>query len=203
MQQISALISDPLLTAEEIGKAGIRAFAIMYGGKKSDSLNSLRYAKYMEMVTSRKSSLAPQKLPPTERAAHFHSLRVHLQVVLWRNLATHDLDPRQWGWRLDGTVLAPVMTDQDAAPESLLKFVRCKCKLTSKNPCGTNLCSCRKNGLQCVTACGDCHRESCNNAEEAILDLEESEEDMYILIVVVGKLRSWSAFFIIEIPILL
>ncbi len=35
----------------------------MYGGKKSDSLNSLRYAKFMEMVTSSKSprSFHPEK----------------------------------------------------------------------------------------------------------------------------------------------
>ena len=44
-------------------------------------------------------------------------------------------------------------TDLAAAPESLLKFVRCQCKLLSKNPCGTNIiCSCR---LKCVTACGE------------------------------------------------
>ena len=85
------------------------------------------------------------------------------------------MDPKQWGWKLDGTVLVPVMTDLDPAPESLLKFVRCKCKLSSKNPCGSNICSCRKNGLKCITACGDCRGESCKNAEEVIPDLEEDE----------------------------
>ncbi len=85
-------------------------------------------------------------------------------------LTNSDLDPE---WKLDGTVLAPIMTDLAAAPECLLKFVRCKCKLTSKSPCGTNLCSCRKNGLKCVTACGDCRGESCKNSEEIILGLEE------------------------------
>ena len=65
------------------------------------------------------------------------------------------------------------MTDLAAAPDSLLKFVRCKCKLTSKNPCSTSICSCRKNGLKCVTACGDCHGEVCSNSEEIVLDTEE------------------------------
>ena len=65
------------------------------------------------------------------------------------------------------------MTDLEAAPENLLKFVRCKCKLTSRNPCGTNLCSCHKNGLKCVAACGDCRGEGCNNAVEIILETEE------------------------------
>jgi len=43
-------------------------------------------------------------------------------------------------------------------------------KLTSKNPCGTNKCSCRENGLKCVTACDVCRGKNCKN-------LEEVEED--------------------------
>ena len=88
----------------------------------------------------------PQKLPPTERASHFHSLRVHLQVMLWKTLTTEEyrFDPEKWDWRLDGTKLHTIMTDLPAAPETLLKFVHCKCKLTFRNLCGTNACSCRK-----------------------------------------------------------
>ena len=63
-------------------------------------------------------------------------------------------------------MLIPIMTDLNAAPERLLKFVRCKCRLTSKNPCESNACSGRKNGLKCVTACGDCQGENCKNSEE-------------------------------------
>ena len=169
LQDISLLMSDPHATAEQIGKAGIQVFIAMYSGKQRDSLNGLRHAKFMEMVTSGKTSLDPQKLPPTERAAYFHSLRVHLQVIIWKTLVNNALDPLQWGWRLDVTVFTPVMTDLAAAPESLLKFVRCKCKLSSKNPCGTNLSSCRKNGLKCVTACGDCRGETCKNSDEISL----------------------------------
>ena len=126
----------------------------------------------MEMVSTSKASIDPQKLPPTERAAFFHSLRVHLQVVLWLKLKNDYLSPTQWGWKLVDTVLAPVLTDLDAAPECLLKFIRCKCKLFSRNPCGNNSCSCRKHGLKCVTACGDCRGDSCQNAEEVTLDNE-------------------------------
>ena len=77
----------------------------------------------MEMISSNKA-IDPQKLPPTERAAHFHSLRVHLQVMLWKKLIHEDLqlDPEQWGWKLDGSKLAPVMTDIAAAPETLTEI---------------------------------------------------------------------------------
>ena len=179
VQQISLLMGDPCLTAEEIGKASVRLFVILFGGKQEDSLNFLRYVKFMEMVSSNEA-IDPQKLPPTERAAHFHSLRVHLQLMLWKKLTHEDLqlDPEQWGWKLDGTALTPVMTDMAAAPENLLKFVRCKCKLSSRNPCGTNACSCRKNGLKCVTACGDCRGENCSNAEDIILAPVEEKFDL-------------------------
>ena len=95
----------------------------------------------MEMVSSSKASLDPQKLPLTEKAALYHSLRAHL---IWKKLSNNDLDPEQWGWKLEGSSFAPIMTDLDATPDSLLKFVRCKCKLSSKKPCSTNVCSFRK-----------------------------------------------------------
>ena len=63
-----------------------------------------------------------------------------------------------------------VMTDVEPAPESLLKYVRCKCRLSTRKPCGNNTCSCRKHGLKCVTACGDCMGESFRNAEDTDLD---------------------------------
>ena len=96
-------------------------FVILYGGKNGQSLNNLRYCKYTDVITSNK------KLPPTERVAYYHNLRVYLQIQVWERLSIRDddLEPQQWGWRLDGSVLIPIMTDIDAAPESLLKFMQC------------------------------------------------------------------------------
>ena len=45
---------------------------------------------------------------------------------------------------------------QPPAPEELLTEIRCKCKNFTKNQRGTNICSCKRNGLSCVTACGEC-----------------------------------------------
>jgi len=79
----------------------------------------------MDAMASNSMSLDPQKLPPTERAAYYHGVRVHLQIILWKTLANScdDLDPQQWSWRLDRDVLSPIMTDLDAAPDNLLKFI--------------------------------------------------------------------------------
>ena len=65
VQQISSLMSNPNVTTEEVGKAGARLFVLLYGGKQKDSLNLLRYVKFLDMVTSSKV-IDPQKLPPTE-----------------------------------------------------------------------------------------------------------------------------------------
>ena len=65
------------------------------------------------------------------------------QVIIWKELSDNILDPSQWGWKLEGSVFTPILTDLHATPDSLLKFVRCKCKLSYKTP---NICSCRKMG---------------------------------------------------------
>ena len=130
------------------------------------------------MVTVSGEGLIPERLPPTESAAKYHALRVHLQVVIWATLDTLALNPLSWGWKIEDGKLAPITTDKPAAPDSLLKFVRCNCKKDTKNPCGSNRCSCRKYGLNCVPACGDCRGENCQNvkviAEEII---EEGDEN--------------------------
>ena len=83
------------------------------------------------------------------------------------NMETDALDPCGWGWILtDNGTLKPVATEDPVAPEELLKYVRCKCKMSSAKPCNTNSCSCKKNGLSCVQACGDCRGEGCHNSEK-------------------------------------
>lgn len=170
LRDLSLIVSNPDATAEEVGAAGIKTFILLYGGKPSDTLNNLRYSKYMQMVSTSKSTIEPQKLPPTERAAYYHALRVHLQITLWRQLSNNSLDATEWGWTVSGNQMTPIFTDLGAAPEDLLRFVRCKCKSSTKNPCGSNSCSCRKHGLKCVAACGDCRGVTCNNCDEITLE---------------------------------
>ena len=48
LRQISCLMSNTDALPEQIGKAGIQVFICIHGGKHSDSLSKLRYAKFME-----------------------------------------------------------------------------------------------------------------------------------------------------------
>ena len=52
LRQISFLMTNPEATVE--ATAGTRLYVLLYGGRTNDSLNSLRYSKYMEMVSTSK-----------------------------------------------------------------------------------------------------------------------------------------------------
>ena len=42
---------------------------------------------------------------------------------------------------------------------------------------GSSIRTCRKNGLKCVTVCGDCGGENCRNAESIISYSEEQLDE--------------------------
>lgn len=54
---------------------------------------------------------------------------------------------------------------------SLLEVIRCNCKAE----CSTRRCSCRKNSLECSTACGTCQGVSCTNSQKPELTDEHSQ----------------------------
>lgn len=75
-------------------------------------------------------------------------------------------NPLDWGWRLSEGAMVPRETDQRPAPDELLDVVVCNCK----KDCTSKLCSCRKHGLECTTACGICKGVSCTNSLRADID---------------------------------
>ena len=161
LQSLSEIFMCESATPEDISSAGERIFVIMYSGKNEETLNSLRYTRYLNLLATSKRTLRPEMLPPTDRAAHYHSLRVHLQILKWKDL--NDIRNDQaidWGWKREKSHLMPVMTDKEPAPSDILKIIRCRCKRSC-----TTMCSCKKNGLKCVKACLNCQGESCDNIE--------------------------------------
>lgn len=166
-------------TADEVADAGRKLMVAIYGGKTQDNLTDMRYQAYCTSAAASSAELKSQKLPPTERATYFHSMRAHLQTIVWKCLRTGDIDPLQWGWHLSDGQLLPTMTDLQVAPDDLLKIVRCKCKTT----CATMMCSCRKLGHTCFSACEHCHGKLCTNTDnlgvpEAHADREICTDDL-------------------------
>ena len=72
-----------------------------------------------------------QKNLPSERGAYFHGLRCHYQILLWSLIDDEGmkLEATDWGWKTKDGLITPIMTDKEVAPESLIKVIRCKCKV--------------------------------------------------------------------------
>ena len=137
--------------------------------------NSLEYASiyYIHRI-----ELKPEKLLPTESAAEFYSLRVHCQILKWKNEDRTDFSPTQWGWKNCNGSFEPIDTILEPGQAELLNVIRCNCKLSTKMSCGANNCSCSKNGLPCVTACRNCHGNNCTNISKVEI-MDDSEDESF------------------------
>ena len=92
----------------------------------------------------------------TSASAKFHCLRVYYQVQEW----SWTFRPRGMGLGNTNRLLMPVKTDMPPAPKDLLRIFRCNCK----TGCESRRCTCKKHGLQCTPACGECKGLSCSNS---------------------------------------
>ena len=157
-------------TRKDIEKAGKKALVVIYGCTTSESLNAARVAKFQQKVATAAGYVPPEKLTPTKDAAAFHSERTYHQVQAW---CGNDMSPEIWGWRAYSAGLVPVKMIQSAAPDELLKIVLCNCG----GNCTNTTCSCRKNGLQCTSACGQCRGITCMNGPQVEIEEDENDQD--------------------------
>lgn len=150
---------------EQVLSAGEEAITCLYGGRAGEGLDTLRHRRFCEKVSASTSSVQVHSLPPTSASASYHSARVYFQIHEWID-EQDGLDPEEWGWVRVQDRLEPRMMDLPAAPEDLLKVVRCGCK----TDCNSRRCTCKKHGLECSVACGECRGVACSNSPELSLD---------------------------------
>ncbi|CAG9769929.1 unnamed protein product [Ceutorhynchus assimilis] len=62
--------------------------------------------------------------------------------------------------KLTRSGVIPITTTMDAAPDPILKIIRCKCTTGSS----TGACSCKKTGLRCSAICKNCVGTACENS---------------------------------------
>ena len=145
----------------DIASAGEQLMLKLYGAQTSQSLDKYRHVLYLQKV-SRKSltsaSFQLESLPPTSAAAKFHAYRAYHTVQQW--LGNDTLTATDWGWRLVNGHLSPVETDQEPAPEIVLRIVSCGCKMGCNNRC-----KCRKASFKCTKMCSHCLGQCCNSEE--------------------------------------
>ena len=85
------------------------------------------------------------------------------------------MSPQDWDWKESDGALIPVTTDLDPASNELLRIVRCNCQ----TDCSTLRCSCRKHGLNCSVACGNCRGSECCNSNPE-MDLDDETEQLSV-----------------------
>ena len=87
------------------------------------------------------------------------------------------MQPEDFGWKIVDGKLTPVMMTKPIAPDCLLNIFKCGCK----GDCRTKRCSCFKNGLECSSACTECHGMACLNSphiDEEIDCVDEETDDI-------------------------
>ncbi|KAJ8364405.1 hypothetical protein SKAU_G00132360 [Synaphobranchus kaupii] len=151
LQSFANAFTVPNQTPEVIDDLGSQVMAVLFGGKCTDSLATMRYNIFSKRVVSASSPVTPERLPPTESATKLHCRRAYYQIMVWMG-KEEGMDAMNWGWNLQDDRFIPLMTNMNAAPESLLKVIHCNCSTA----CKTLRCSCRRYGLPCTTVCGPC-----------------------------------------------
>ena len=151
--------------------AGVEIFKYIYLASDT-TLSATRYNMFSRKAAA--GIIKPEALPPTEGAAAQHSLRSYLQTRDWILLQSMSLDPSHYGWRFGIHGYEPVPTLDPMAPEELLRFTSCNCT----GDCSNRRCSCKKNGVNCISACGNCRGSACNNCvEDGVEYGEHSDSD--------------------------
>ncbi len=92
----------------------------------------------------------------------------------WRG---NNISPEVWGWAASFSGLVPIQMVQPAAPERLLKVIRCN----SGGQCDREMCTYRRNRLQSTPVCGQCKGITRMNVSEVeswdISDEQDADQD--------------------------
>jgi len=167
-----SVMQNPGASVAAVSEAGQWLMVLLYGGTPTDTLSHLYYIHYYKLLLVHQ--FQAERLPPSQGAAHYHAVCVHLQVIEWESLGHIALKPCHLGWQSENRILIPIQTDDAVAPDELLKFVRCQCE----KDCVSLLCWCRKNGLKYVITCSHWHGgENCSNSDRVHLEVSDVDSD--------------------------
>ena len=103
---------------EEISDLGRELMVNCFGDKSNDKLSSLLHTIFTKKMATAEAFFPPERLPPRSSATSFHSQRVYFQIMVWMGKAS-EMDPIEWGWKLENDQLVPVMTQNNVAPDKL------------------------------------------------------------------------------------
>ena len=104
----------------------------LFGGQSTDTLSSLRQSIFTKRVATAEAFITPENHSPTSPATSFHSQRVYFQIMVWMG-KTNEMNPIEWGWKLDNDQLIPAMTQNNASADGFLKITHNKCSVGCKS----------------------------------------------------------------------
>ena len=125
MRGCSELFTKPNQSQDFVESNGNKALIALCNADQKDTLASIRY-NMLKKVARAKMFVTPERLPPTASACEFHSLRTYYQVMEWMGCCD-EMALSEWGWKVEGDKLVPVMTDKSPAPEALIQMIHCNC----------------------------------------------------------------------------
>lgn len=187
LHEYAEKFKDENTTEDELTEAGIFLALALYGAPVNFRKQKCTAVELAEKYRLRMYTMAAAKCTgnkdidlakifPTVDAWIQHFKRVFIQVRTWYGA---DLNPEDWGWRLEDGELEPITMTQDSGPESLSTVISCSC--STETACTGFLCGCRKHNLPCTIACKNCYGTSCTNTSDNNVahqsDSEEEEED--------------------------
>ena len=148
----------------------LRSLPVLYGDKRSSSVNECRYALF------KAGKCSDEVLPPTGDSLLKHVERANYQAGTWSRCLTAKMtipSPIGNGWQLSNEGIEIHWMTHHPAPDSLLKCANCKCK----TGCQTKRCSCQKSGLKCTELCScvACQNTDAHENEEHEENLSDDE----------------------------
>lgn len=164
----------------ELLECGANFFALLWGMPVGMSMEDVRN----KLFSKNKKGIKIMSLPPTSSNVLLHTLRAHLQVMLWKSADKLDPPPQaeditEYGWIYKEGVPVPLVSKKPIAPETLLDITQCHCKLEGKL-CEGKMCSCHKVGVSCTPYCGCEGGETCKNPHtlQIIESISSDNEDI-------------------------
>ncbi len=143
-------------------------------------MTALRYLVWISKMANHRLTSAPELrvLPPTSEAFKQHVLRAHFQAAIWRSALQPDppaISPLQYGWMKISTASMlepiPLPLSMSAAPDHVLKMIRCGC-----DSCSTARCRCRTSHVSCSEFC-DCYLSGDCRNPQTVRATSASQED--------------------------
>jgi len=164
LQSCANAFTIPNQTTQTIEDLGCQVMSFLFGGKHADSVETMQYNIIIQQGFPSSSFVTPKRLPPSEYATKLHCRSVYYQIMVWLGIE-EGMDAMNWGWKLLDNRFVPLMPRMNAAPDSLLKVIRCNCSTA----CKTLRCSYRRYGLPCITVCRPCQLKECDNPHNKFL----------------------------------